>query len=377
VLREARGLSRLAVDAVTGATDITEDLHRTILGLAPIVGRIPVRRTAGLTGLVYRSVRGIARATGTGIDMVLSAFDAGTRESPSPRREALLAALNGVLGDHLEASGNTLAIPMRLRVQGRELPAGWASFPARHGNRLLIMVHGLCMNDLQWHRDGRELGTALAEAFGFTPLHLHYNSGLAIERNGEAFSMLLHDLVGHWPRRVEELVIIGHSMGGLVTQSAWRHADAAGFDWPALTSRRFYLGSPLNGAPLERTGEWLNTLLGASPYLAPFTRLGNLRSQGIKDLRHGIGADGDALPSANRGLHLVAASRHARPDHGRRLKAGDGLVPIDSALGRRAGPGHPFTLAERQRHIVWGCDHLGLIGHRDVHDRLARWMRQR
>lgn len=32
--------------------------------------------------------------------------------NPSPRREAFIAALNGVWGDHLVATGNPLAIPM-------------------------------------------------------------------------------------------------------------------------------------------------------------------------------------------------------------------------------------------------------------------------
>lgn len=375
MLREARGMSRLAVDAVSGVADISEDLHRTILRLAPVVGRIPAGSTSGLTRLVYSSVRGIARAAGTGIDAVLSPFDTSTHGPPSPRREAVQAALNGVLGDHLEATGNPLAIPMRLRHGGLGLTADPESLATQEGSRLLVLVHGLCMNDLQWHRDGRELGTTLGKGFGFTPLHLHYNSGLAIERNGEAFSELLQQLVEHWPRRVEELVIVGHSMGGLLTQTAWRHALASGFDWPKLTSQRFYLGSPLHGAPLERSGEWFNTILGHSPYLAPFTRLGNIRSQGIKDLRHGIGVDGGARRPATRGLHLVAASRRARPAQGR--PAGDGLVPVDSALGHHDEPGIAFTLAERRKHVVWECSHLDLLWHPGVHERINRWMRQR
>jgi hypothetical protein len=39
----------------------------------------------------------------------------------SGTREALLAALNGVLGDHLAASANPLAITMRLRREGKPL----------------------------------------------------------------------------------------------------------------------------------------------------------------------------------------------------------------------------------------------------------------
>ncbi|MCX7564421.1 alpha/beta hydrolase [Xanthomonadaceae bacterium XH05] len=377
MLREARGLSRLAVEAVTGATDIAEDLHRTILSLAPVVGRIPDVRAGGLTGMIYRSVRGIARATGTGIDVVLSSFETSSqKERGSPRRDALLAALNGVVGDHLEASGSPLAIPMRLRCEGRDLAIGTPPLCAGSGSRLLVMVHGLCMNDLQWRKHERELGAVLADGFGFTPLHLHYNTGLAIERNGEAFALLLQDLVDSWPQEVKELVIVGHSMGGLVTQSAWRHAHATGQRWPALTSKRFYLGSPLQGAPLERSGEWFNRVLGGSPYLAPFTRLGNLRSQGIKDLRHGIGTDRRIGTQDTRGLHLIAASRRASPKTRMRTPAGDGLVPVDSALGRHHLPARAFPLSERRRHVIWECSHLDLLWHPGVHECLAQWMRQ-
>ena len=42
------------------------------------------------------------------------------------------------------------------------------------------MVHGLCMNDRQWMRDGHDHGEALARDLDCTPLYLHYNSGLPI-----------------------------------------------------------------------------------------------------------------------------------------------------------------------------------------------------
>lgn len=377
MLSEARGLSRLAVDAVTGIADISEDLHRTILGLAPVVGRIPPGTASGLTGLVYRSVRAVARAAGAGIEGTLSALDLQPASPPSFRHEALRAVLNGVLGDHLESTGNPLAIPMGLRHRGRDLTDAPLPKPGRAGHRLMVMVHGLCMNDLQWAHEGHDPASALARRFGFTPLFLRYNSGLPIERNGERLAALLDELLQRRSGRVEELVIICHSMGGLVTQAAWRHADAGGLGWPTLTSCRFYLGSPLLGAPLERSGEWFNSALGTSPYLAPFTRLGNLRSRGIKDLRHGIVVREGNRSMAMRGLHLLAASRRAGPGPRLGLPPGDGLVPVESALGRSGDARIAFELEEGRRAVVRGCGHLGLLRHPRVYDRLARWMRQR
>jgi pimeloyl-ACP methyl ester carboxylesterase len=78
------------------------------------------------------------------------------------------------------------------------------------------MVHSLCMNDLQWTRQCHNHGDALAADLGWTPVYLHYNSGLHVSTNGHAFAALLEALVDQWPMPVSELAIMGHSVGGLV-----------------------------------------------------------------------------------------------------------------------------------------------------------------
>ncbi|HEX6828263.1 MAG TPA: alpha/beta hydrolase, partial [Burkholderiales bacterium] len=117
---DVQGASRLAVDAVTAVTDLVEAMHHIIARGPAGAGEAP--RTGGIPGFVYRSVRGVTRLVGTGIDVavapLLLQFAGGHL---SRQREALLAALNGVLGDHLAASGNPLAIPMRLRRDGHPL----------------------------------------------------------------------------------------------------------------------------------------------------------------------------------------------------------------------------------------------------------------
>src|SRR5690349_13359032 len=102
-------------------TDLVEAMHLNVVNTVNIA--LPAQRaTRGITGLVYRSIRGVTRLVGGGLDAVLAPAVArlGDGNSP-PGREALLAALNGVLGDHLAASGNPLAIPMRLRRDGQPL----------------------------------------------------------------------------------------------------------------------------------------------------------------------------------------------------------------------------------------------------------------
>ena len=83
------------------------------------------------------------------------------------------------------------------------------------------------MNDIQWTRKGHNYGTALAEVLGQTPIYLLYNSGRHVSTNGQDLSELLEKLLAQWPVPVEELVIVAHSMGGLVARSAVHYGQAA------------------------------------------------------------------------------------------------------------------------------------------------------
>src|ERR1700739_1903681 len=110
------GLSRLTVSAVTGVAEMAEAVQVTIIDQAPAVLARPLGRA---TTLVYRGVRGVTRLVGGGIDGVLARLHPllGPQSNWSGR-DALLAAVNGVLGDYLARSGNPLAIEMALRRDG-------------------------------------------------------------------------------------------------------------------------------------------------------------------------------------------------------------------------------------------------------------------
>ena len=155
-------------------------------------------------------------------------------------------------------------------------------------------------------------------------------------------------LVREWPHPIERFSMLGHSMGGLVARSACHYGELANHTWVARLDRLVFLGSPHFGSPLERAGTRADFLIEASPYTAPFARLGKVRSAGVRDLGHGYLRDEDwqrppgtrhaghaalPLPPGVR-CHAMAASRQQRPGKaGARLR-GDGLVPVDSALGR-------------------------------------------
>lgn len=391
-ISDLRGIAQLVVGAVSGVTDIVEGMHRNIAGVSPLVGAGPTGGARGISGLVYRSIRGVTLATGFGIDLALALLPSPATGSSSPRREAMLAALNGVLGDTLDAARNPLAISMCLRSEGRPLELESAALARTFnppGDKLLILVHGLCMNDLQWKRHDHDHGAALARQLGYAPIYLHYNSGRHISANGHDFAALLEQLVRAWPVAVTELVIIGHSMGGLVARSAWHYARQAGHSWPVSLKKLVFLGTPHHGAPLERAGHWVDFLVGISPYTEPLSRLGKIRSAGIKDLRYGSILDQDWSGRSGKTRHrprqlvplpegvacyAIAASEQGRPaGTGRRL-AGDGLVPVKSALGQHESPGLSLPIAAAHQHVCYGHNHFDLLSSLEVYELIRHWL---
>ncbi|MES1161439.1 MAG: alpha/beta hydrolase, partial [Rhizobacter sp.] len=273
-------------------------MHHNIVRVPGVLGTPTEEPARGITGLVYRSIRGVTRLVGGGIDAAfapLVALLGDTSGASSAERDAVLAALNGVLGDHLAASGNPLAISMRLRSEGE--PTG----------KILLLAHGLCLNDRQWRLEGHDHGAALAADAGFTPVYLHYNSGLSVSTNGRILAQSMERLYDAWPVPIERLVMVGHSMGGLVARSAIHHGaliQRGGLRWPARVNDLVCLGTPHQGAPLERAGQGVDLLLGAAPYAAPLARLGKVRSAGINDLRLGNIV---SAPSGDDGTHRCAA----------------------------------------------------------------------
>ncbi|MEJ7805753.1 MAG: alpha/beta hydrolase, partial [Telluria sp.] len=317
------GASRLAIEAVMGVTELVEAVHMNVLNKA--IGTPVVRPVAGVTSLVYRSVKGVTRLVGGGLDAVLAKLVPDLGEPAAwTGRDALLAALNGVLGDRLHASGNPLAIAMRFRQGGQPLQV------AAPSGRILVLAHGLCMNDVQWLRDGVDHGATLARERGYTSVYLHYNSGRHISENGREFSRQLQALVDGWPVPVQEIVIVGHSMGGLLARSACYYGAQAKHGWLAHLSKIVFLGTPHLGAPLERGGNWVHLFTDLSAYSAPFSRLAKIRSAGITDLRHGSVLDDD-WDGHDRFAHGAPLPQHVP------LPAGVRCYAITATIGTREG----------------------------------------
>jgi hypothetical protein len=353
--------ARLVVDATLGVVDVVEEMHAAI-------GALPV-----ITPLVYQVIRRVTGLVGTSIDTLIAPLAPLLGESiPGPRRQVVLAALNGVLGDRLEATHSPLAIAMSLRP---------ALEPLRPGGTLLVLVHGSCLCDLHWTRNGHDHGGALALELGWTPAYVRYNSGRHVSANGKELAALLEGACGGF----SDIVVLAHSMGGLVARASIRAADDAGLAWRQKLRALVLLGTPHHGAPLEQAGNLFETLLGVTKYSAPLRALGQIRSAGVTDLRFGnvVEADGardrfapgadprtpTPLPEGVR-CYAVAATTAAALDGGAR--GGDGLVPVDSALGEH--PEAAFTLRFSGKHVVAGTTHLDLLSSPEVYRVIRGWL---
>jgi pimeloyl-ACP methyl ester carboxylesterase len=383
-----RGLKALIHDAVDLTVDLVEEGHESaargamrileaiepLRGPARLVDAVRRTSTAGVLGTVRVVNRGVAGLLDVGADSALVAPTLAALEervaSPVPMRsdvlgtrawwlDASLAALNGAVGDYLHREGNHLDLGMTLRHGDRFLALEPAEVAALAAPKLAVLVHGLGASEWSWCLDAAlhhgapdvNLGTLLERERGYRPFYARYNSGRHVSHNGKLLAERLERLVACLPPPVDDIVLVGHSMGGLVVRSACHYAATAGHAWVARVSRVFCLGSPHRGAPAEKLGNVVGALLGAIDH--PGTRIPaeliRRRSSGIKDLRYGfvvdedwLGRDPDSLvvktPTAiplldGVAYHFVTATVTRDPAHPVGQLMGDMLVRVESASG--------------------------------------------
>ncbi len=299
--------------------------------------------------------------------------------------ELAIAALNGAIGDYLVRRGNGLATELSLVHAGTPLAlerSALARAYPKASPRVVVLVHGLmCSESIFEMSDGSDYGSLLECDFGMTPLYLRYNSGLPIADNGAGLARLLDGLLDAYPVPIEELVLLGFSMGGLVVRSACHAAAEERRRWLARARRCIYLGTPHRGSPAERGGRVLTKLLAAIP--DPYTRLvaelGDLRSAGVQDLgdaelRHEDRARRRATLHLTDPAHpvpllpgirhyLVAGTVSVEPWIARLF--GDAIVTIDSATDGIDLRGAARALPPGNLRILPGTTHLSMP--RDPH----------
>lgn len=399
---DLRGVAQLATAATRGVATLAEGVHQAVWSTLGAPNHPASKaRTRGLTGFVYRTVHGVTELVGQGLQATFTRLEPlleSLVDAPeeTPEREAVLAALNGVLGDRLAQTHNPLATPMTLRWQGQSLnPQAMPPLPGATG-KVLLMLHGLCMNDLQWRAASQGDDTPFSDhagalaAHGYTPVFLRYNTGRHISDNGHDLAALLEQVLARWPVPVQELAVVAHSMGGLVMRSAVHTAGQQGLHWPGLLKNLVFLGTPHHGAPLERAGNWVDTVLGVTPFSRPFAKLGQLRSAGITDLRHGCVQEADwqgrdrfrrgpdrrqplPLPAGVACYTVAATTASQRSLLADRL-LGDGLVPLPSALGQHPEARHQLVFDKSHQAILYRTHHMALLHSPAVTQKLLGWL---
>jgi pimeloyl-ACP methyl ester carboxylesterase len=403
---DLRAVAQLATQATRGVATMAEGVHHALLGTIGLADNNNAhQQTSGITGFVYRAVHGVTELVGKGLQVAFTRLEPWlTRlvDAPpdTPERESVLAALNGVLGDQLEQSHNPLATPMTLRYQGRvlNLHALPPAMPDATG-KVLLLIHGLCMNELQWTpssesaADGKpmvDIAATLAAELGYTPVYLRYNTGRHTSQNGRELAGMLEQLLAHWPVPVKELSVVAHSMGGLVIRSAFHAAQQDSLRWPQQLKNIVFLGTPHHGAPLERAGNWIDVMLGATRFSKPLAKLGQIRSAGITDLRYGFVLEADWVdqdrfkrkPDSRQPLPLpkgvacytVAATLAAKRSPLAERVIGDGLVPLSSALGQHADPQRQLAFPKNAQIILYRTNHMALPRCPEVARQVVQWL---
>jgi hypothetical protein len=398
-LSDLRGLAQLSTDATAGVTEIVEGVHHSVLKTMGLNSAEAPRAVPGIAGLVYKSIYTVNQMLAKGLEVSLGGLEnllGSGDEAPleTPQRDIVLAALNGVMGDRLVASNSPFAIPMSLRHKNEVM--NWESISAvpEASAKILLLIHGLCMNDLhRYALYGEQMpdhGTALASKLGYTPFYLHYNSGLHTSQNGRKLATQLEQLLTNWPVPVEEICIVAHSMGGLVSRSACHYARQDNMQWPTHLKDMVFLGTPHHGAPLEKAGNWLDLLLGSTPYSRPFASLGQLRSSGITDLRYGHVVEEDWMghdrfkyrPDQRHGVplpegvacHTVAACMAGKRSTLADRLVGDGLVPLHSALGQHKDEGQSLKFANDSQWVAHRTNHMELLTNPEVRRQIEAWL---
>ncbi len=367
------GLAQLAGALGGQIVNVVEGMHGTIARTPLPLAKLSATHTTGITGLVYKSIhQSFALATGA-VGIAARTLNSRSAEPETPAWTRLRAALNGVCGDALHTDANPLAQPMELRSADGVLVSQYQSLPG--SGPLLLFAHGLCMSDIDWHEDPQPAFVAWCQSrLQAQPVYLRYNSGLAIAENGRRLSALLEHLMQKNPGR--ELIIVGHSMGGLLGRSALLSAATSNHQWPQQLSHLACVGSPHEGSHWERLGEYANGLLKNSPYTAPFYLLGNLRSAGIQNLRDGHIGETTPLSSlpARQQTTKVLFLAATRSTEGAKALRDDKLVPVASALSKKPDGGVSVAGAIPMRHTIYNTDHFDLIWKEASYALLRQWL---
>jgi len=416
----------LVFDVVEETTNLVERTHDTVVErsvrrFAPIepaksTARIVTGIETAISGGVFESVRVLNSISRFTVNAVADVAEAGLEQTSDPASlelatpiqssaagtatwyvDYLQASINGFWGDYLTRKNSRLDLGMTLRHHGRHLPATPEAFAAAFPNptnKVCVFVHSLAATEWLWSLSSEEhygdpdvtFGTRLADDLGYTPIYLRYNTGRHISENGRALATLLAEVLEAYPVPVEEIALVGHSMGGLVARSAAHYAREHDQPWVEHLRHVACIGSPHLGAPLEKAVSLLTGVLrnvDAAGAQVP-AQLLDARSAGVKDLRYGYtideewaGKDPDEVFADARrnvplvdgvGYYFLAATISRDPTHPLGQLLGDLMVRLPSASGEAPEAARRIHFSSGT--VLPGMSHVHIANHPDVYEAL-------
>jgi pimeloyl-ACP methyl ester carboxylesterase len=363
--QELRALGELAGEAIGGIATSVQEMHagiaeRAFNGVGVMATPVKVlhdRISGGAYTAVKSALRGAARA-GARAASLTRPPDAPSLQA-SIRGRLMVGALTGAFGDRC-------AEPLA----GDMVVARPVTDP---NERLAVFLHGLCETEDAWWLGARRhtpYGVRLQRELGWTPVYIRYNTGRTISDNGRRLSQLLAELIEDWPAPVEEIALIGHSMGGLVARCACH--EGAQEPWISRVRHVFMLGTPHRGAPLEKAAKAAAGRLELLPETRALANALNVRSAGIKDLCQDC--EFPYLPSANQYFVSATLSSDAGAPAGRLI--GDLLV-LPASAWDHAGRGRRLTFPLDHYRHVGRANHFQLLNHPAIYEQIRRWLAER
>lgn len=211
---------------------------------------------------------------------------------------------NRVISSILGSSHNSLIsltdIKMSFRKNGYDITVKdvYDDFKRSGYNKIILYIPGLFTDETLYQDfsvkiDDREItSSGIADSYlkyGYYPLIVRFNHGKHISDNGKELYKLLSEFVEF--DNYVQINIISYSIGCLITRSMLYYARENNSYLGIRNIRRVvFISSPDGGSYLEKLGFWFGFLMESSPVTALklIGIIGNLRSDAIKDLSHGV-----------------------------------------------------------------------------------------
>ena len=191
-------------------------------------------------------------------------------------------------------------IKMSFRANGEDITTETAFelFQKSKKSKAVLMIPGLFCDERVWRDKVKPDGSyypgisTVLDELGLYPVYLRFNPGLHISSNGKYLLSAIKKWISFSKKPFS---VISYSQGGLVLRSALYYSTKENIDLRNSISDIHLISTPNGGSYLEKLGYWAGLLVekAAPPPFHYIGVVGNLRSDGIKDLSHGVIRDDD------------------------------------------------------------------------------------